>query len=143
VNADTFELYGAIGWKWVSVKLSYSLDDYFGARPNATADKTDGTIYVDLTANYPVGDTGLTLVGHIGWLDVRHDGSEGDPTTFGKVSYTDWKADVAYTIPDGPVKGLEVGAYYAGNNAKSRFYTDLSGYDTSKDRGVVYVKKTF
>ena len=37
---------------------------------------------------------------------------------------------VAYTIPDGPVKGLEIGAYYSGNNAKSRFYTDLTGHDT-------------
>ena len=143
VNVDTFELYGAIGWKWVSVKLSYSLDDYFGARPNANADKTDGTLYVDLTANYPVGETGWVLVGHVGHLKVDNDGSDGDPATFGKVGYTDWKLGVAYTVPDGPVKGLELGAYYAGNNAKSRFYTDLSGYDTSKDRGVVYVKKTF
>ena len=46
-------------------------------------------------------------------------------------------------MPDGVVKGLEIGAYYSGNNAKSRFYTDLTGYDTSKDRGVIYVKKTF
>lgn len=143
VNADNFELYGAIGWKWVSVKASYSLRDYFGARPNANADKTDGTIYVDLTANYPVGETGITLVGHVGWLDVKHDGSDGDPATLGKVGYTDWKLGVAYTIPDGPMKGLEVGAYYSGNDAKSRFYTDLTGYDTAKDRGVVYVKKTF
>ena len=143
VSADNFELYGALGWKWVSVKLSYSLKDYFGARPNANADKTDGTIYVDLTANYPIGETGVTLVGHVGWLDVKNDGSDGDPATFGKVSYTDWKLGVAYTFPEGPVKGLEVGAYYSGNNAKSRFYTDLTGYDTTKDRGVVYVKKTF
>jgi len=143
VNADNFELYGAVGWRWVSVKLSYSLKDYFGARPNANADKTDGSIYVDLTANYPLADTGVTLVGHVGHLDVRHDGSDGDSATFGKVGYTDWKLGVAYTIPDGPVKGLEVGAYYSGSNAKSRFYTDLTGYDTSKDRGVVYVKKTF
>lgn len=143
VNADNFEAYGAIGWKWVSLKLSYSFKDYFGARPNANADETDGTIYVDLTANYPIGDTGATLVGHVGWLDVENDGSDGDLATFGKVSYTDWKLGIAYTIPEGPVKGLEVGAYYSGNNAKARFYTDLSGYDTTKDRGVVYVKKTF
>ena len=28
-------------------------------------------------------------------------------------------------------------------NAKDTFYTDLTGYDTAKARGVVYVKKTF
>ncbi len=141
VNADTWEIYAALGWKWASVKFSYSLDDYFGARP--TGQKTDGTYYIDLSATYPVGDTGFALVGHVGYLDVDNDGSDGDLGTGGKASYTDWKLGVAYTIPEGPVKGLELGAYYTDNNAKSRFYTDLTGYDTSKARGVVYVKKTF
>jgi len=85
----------------------------------------------------------VSIVGHVGYLDVRHDGSDDDLSTAGKASYTDWKLGVAYTVPDGVLKGLEVGAYYSGNNAKSRFYTDLTGYDTTKDRGVVYVKKTF
>jgi hypothetical protein len=40
-------------------------------------------------------------------------------------------------------RGTEFGAYYSGNNAESAPYTDLTGYDTSKDRGVIYVKKTF
>ena len=143
VNANTFELYGAVGWKWVSLKLSYATTDYFGARPNANGDKTDGSLYWDLTATYPVGDTGFSLIGHVGRLDVENDGSDNDPTTFGKVGYTDWKVGASYVVPEGVVKGLEVGAYYTDNNAKSRFYTDLSGYDTSKARGVVYVKKTF
>jgi uncharacterized protein (TIGR02001 family) len=141
VDADTWEIYAGIGWKWASLKFSYSLDDYFGARP--TGRKSDGTYYVDLSAAYPVGDSGVSLIGHVGYLDVDNDGSDGDLSTGGKASYTDWKLGISYTFPDGPVKGLELGAYYSGNNAKSRFYTDLTGYDTSKDRGVVYVKKTF
>ena len=143
VTADNFEIYGALGWKWASVKVSYSLKDYFGARPNANADETDGTIYVDLSANIPLGESGVTLLSHVGWLDVKNDGSDGDLATFGKASYTDWRLGVSYTFADGLVKGLEIGAYYSGNNAKARFYTDLTGYDTTKDRGVVYVKKTF
>jgi uncharacterized protein (TIGR02001 family) len=141
VNADTWEVYAALGWKWVSVKFSYSLDDYFGARP--TGRKTDGTYYVDLSASYPVGDTGFSLAGHVGHLDVDNDGSDGDLSTAGKASYTDWRLGFAYTVPEGMMKGLEFGAYYSGNDARKRFYTDLTGYDTSKDRGVVYVKKTF
>ena len=70
-SADTWELYGALGWKWVSVKASYSLQDYFGARP--TGSKTNGTWYFDLSAAYPVGETGFTLLGHFGVLDVRND----------------------------------------------------------------------
>jgi uncharacterized protein (TIGR02001 family) len=136
VSADTWELYGAIGWKWVSLKVSYNLDDYFGLRPNGQ--KTDGTLYYDLSATYPVGETGFALIGHYGYLDVKHDLS-GDA----ELSYSDWKLGASYTIPDGVMKGLEVGAYYTGNNAKSLPYTDLTNYDTSKDRGVLYVKKTF
>jgi uncharacterized protein (TIGR02001 family) len=135
-NADTWEVYGAISWKWLSAKVSYNLQDYFGAQP--TGQKTDGTVYVDLSAAYPVGETGITLLAHYGILDVRHDAS-GDA----KVGYDDWKLGASYTVPDGAFKGLEIGAYYTGNNAKSAFYTDLTGYDTAKDRGVVYVKKTF
>jgi uncharacterized protein (TIGR02001 family) len=141
VNADSFELYGAIGWNWVSVKVSYSLDDYFGARP--TGQKTDGTLYYDLTANFPIADSGFTLTGHVGHLDVDNDGSDGDLSTGGKAGYTDWKVGISYVIPEGPVKGLELGAYYTDNDAKKRFYTDLTGYDTTKARGVVYIKKTF
>jgi uncharacterized protein (TIGR02001 family) len=136
LNVDTFELYGSIGWKWLSAKASYNLKDYFGARP--TGGKTDGTWYIDLSAAYPIEETGVTLLAHYGILDVRHDGS-GDA----KVGYDDWKLGASYTVPEGTLKGLEVGAYYTGNNAKKAFYTDLTGYDTGKDRGVIYVKKTF
>jgi uncharacterized protein (TIGR02001 family) len=135
-NANTFEMYGAIGWKWLSAKASYNFQDYFGAQP--TGQKTDGTWYFDFSAAYPVGDSGFTLLGHYGILDVRNDGSGSS-----KVGYDDWKLGASYTVPDGFVKGLEIGAYYTGNTAESGFYTDLTGYNTAKDTGVVYVKKTF
>jgi uncharacterized protein (TIGR02001 family) len=135
-SADTWELYGALGWKWTSVKLSYSLQDYFGLRPDGQ--KTDGTWYVDGSIAWPVGDTGFTLLAHLGYLDVRHDPG-GDLS----LSYADWRAGASWTVQSGVFKGLEIGAYYSGNNAESIPYTDLNGYDTAKDRGVVYVKKTF
>ena len=73
VSADTWEIYGAVGWKWASAKYSYNLKDYFGLR--LTGAKTDGTWYLDLSATYPVGETGFALIGHYGILDVAHDGS--------------------------------------------------------------------
>ena len=135
-KADTLEGYVGIGWKWLSAKVSYNFNDYFGARP--IGEDTDGTCYFDLSAAYPLGDSGASLVAHYGILDVKNDG-----TGSGEVSYEDWKLGLAYTIPDGFMKGVEVGAYYSGNNAKEGFYTDLTGYNTAKDRGVVYLKKTF
>ena len=137
VSANTWEIYGALGWRWLSGKASYTVSkDYFGIRPDGH--KTQGTWYFDLTAAYPIENTPWALVGHVGHVDVRHDGS-GDL----EASYTDWKLGASYTVPDGVLKGIEVGAYYTDNNAKQPFYTDLTGYDTSKARGVVYVKKTF
>ena len=135
-NADTFEMYGAIGWKWLSAKASYNFQNYFGAEP--TGKKTNGTWYFDFSAAYPVGESGFTLLAHYGILDVRHDGSGSS-----KVGYDDWKLGASYTVPDGFLKNLEIGAYYTGNTANSGFYTDLTGYNTAKDTGVVYVKKTF
>ena len=136
IKADTFEGYVGIGWKFLSAKFSYNFDDYFGARP--IGEETKGTWYLDLGATYPLGDSGASLVAHYGILDVKNDG-----TGSGESSYEDWKLGLAYTIPDGFMKGMEVGAYYSGNNATEAFYTDLNGYKTGKDRGVVYLKKTF
>jgi uncharacterized protein (TIGR02001 family) len=136
LNADTFEMYGAIGWKWLSAKASYNFQNYFGAEP--TGQKTNGTWYFDFSATYPFGDSGFALLAHYGILDVRHDG-----TGSSKVSYNDWKIGASYTVPDGLFKNVEIGAYYTGNTANSGFYTDLTGYNTAKDAGVVYVKKTF
>jgi len=135
-NANTFEGYGAIAWKWLSAKASYSFQDYFGAEP--TGQKTNGTWYVDFSAAYPVGDSGVTILAHYGILDVRHDGSGST-----KVAYNDWKIGASYTFPEGLFKAVEVGAYYTGNTANEGFYTDLTGYNTAKDAGIVYVKKTF
>ena len=49
----------------------------------------------------------------------------------------------SYVVPDGLFKSVEIGAYYTGNTANAGFYTDLTGYNTAKDAGIVYVKKTF
>ena len=135
-DANTFEGYGAIGWKWLSVKASYNFKDYFGAKP--IGQSTKGTWYFDFSATYPVPDTGWTLAAHYGILDVKNDGSGSS-----KASYDDWKLGVSYTLQDGFMKGTELGAYYTGNNAEEAFYTDLTGYKTAKAAGVFYVKKTF
>jgi uncharacterized protein (TIGR02001 family) len=136
IKADTLEGYVGLGWKFLSAKLSYNFDDYFGARP--IGEKTDGTYYLDLSLAYPFGDSGLALSAHYGILDVKNDGSGTS-----EASYEDWRVGLAYTIPAGAMKGVEIGAYYSGTNAEKAFYTDLTGYDGSKDRGVVYLKKTF
>jgi uncharacterized protein (TIGR02001 family) len=143
-DADTWELYGAVGWKWLGVKYSYSLQDYFGARP--TGQKTDGTWYLDFFGNYLIGETGFAVNAHYGILDVSNDGNQDAAT---EASYNDWKIGVTYTVPSGMLKNLEVGLYYTDTNVKNssvtgtNFYTDLTGLNTADDAFVLYVKKTF
>jgi uncharacterized protein (TIGR02001 family) len=147
VSANTWELYAGLGWKWLGVKFSYSLDDYFGARP--TGQKTDGTWYLDFFGNYPIGETGFAVNAHFGILDVKDDGNDdinpatGNFVNGGKASYEDWKIGVSYTVPSGMFKNLETGLYYTDSNAKARFYTDLNGLNTADSAFVIYVKKTF
>jgi uncharacterized protein (TIGR02001 family) len=147
-SANTWEIYAGAGWKWLGVRASYSLRDYFGARPNANQDATDGTIYWDFFANYPVGETGLTLMAHYGILDVKNDGSRDLGT---EVSYNDWRLGVSYLIPTTFLKGTEIGAFYTdtdvkdGQTANTNFYRDLTtkAMNTADSAFVVYVKKTF
>ena len=63
-NANTWELYAALNWKWLGAKASYSLDNYFGAKP--VGKKTDGTWYFDFYANYPIGEAGMSCSGTSG-----------------------------------------------------------------------------
>ncbi len=121
------ELYAALSYKWMSLKYSHTLSDFFGVKNNTygaacqsglSGDATDcfaaapgnsrGSGYLDFTANYPINDK-LTLVGHIGHQSVRH---------YGKLNYTDWKLGVSYDL-----NGWVLGAAYVDTNAKKGWYT--------------------
>jgi uncharacterized protein (TIGR02001 family) len=144
-KADTWEIYAGAGWKFLGLKYSYSLKDYFGARPNANADRTRGTGYLDFFVDYPIGETGLSVNAHYGVLKVKNDGTQALAT---EVSYNDWKIGAAYTVPSGTLKDLQVGIYYTDTDVKktpagTSFWVDGTAYDTAKPAVVAYVKKTF
>jgi uncharacterized protein (TIGR02001 family) len=140
-TANTWEVYVAGTWKFLGAKFSYNLEDYFGAKNfTGTNQKADGTWYLDLFANYAFADTGWSINGHFGILDVNHDG-----TGPAEASYKDWRIGGAYTVPAGPFKGFELGAYYSDVDTKggSVYYIDRTSYNTAKGVLVAYVKKTF
>jgi uncharacterized protein (TIGR02001 family) len=151
IKADTWEIYGQLGWKWLSAKYSYSIrDETFAVRDS------QGTWYLDLLANIPLGEfakglDGFTLVGH--WGKQSYRGTDPRNPIVGTVrlgndtiySYEDWKIGLTYALP----KGFLIGA----------FYTDTSGAhhtgygsvaeggpfprNISKGTGTVFVQKTF
>ena len=85
-KADTAEVYGAASYKFVSLKYSYSLLDGFMTTPG-----TKGTNYIDLSANYPIDDAGVTIGAHIG--KQTYVGAVADSYELAGLSptYTDYK----------------------------------------------------
>ncbi len=137
ISANTTELYGALSWKWLSAKYSYSLSDYFGIR-DIRGSKTDGTWYLDLKAKYDIPDTGLSVFAHYGFLNVKGFYAPGaDP------SYYDWNVGGSYTVQSTAFKGTELGAYYSATTDIDRGVYTVAGRDWAKSKLVLYVKKTF
>lgn len=139
-KANTLEAYGALTWKWLSAKYSYSLDN----KTFGVADSR-GTYYFDLSANYPLTDK-LTAVAH--WGKQKFDGGEAVPVCAGGsndacASYEDYKIGLSYTLP----KDFTIGGYFTGTSmtaAQEAFYTPAAtNRMVGKDAFTVFVSKTF
>ncbi len=88
-KADTNEIYGLIGWKWVTLKYSYSLGDTFGVSD------ASGTSYIDLSASYTLEGSGITLGAHYG--EQKYKGTTADTAAaIGfDPTYSDYKLSVS------------------------------------------------
>lgn len=138
-KADTLELYGALGWKWITLKYSHGLDTKAFGVPNSR-----GTNYIDLTADVPVGETGFTVNLHYGKQTFKGQ----NPTILSNntlFSYSDWKAGVTYALP----KDFTIGAYATGtggaNNLGYGSVAQGGAYpkNIAKTTGTLFIKKTF
>jgi uncharacterized protein (TIGR02001 family) len=107
-NADTAEVYVAGTYKFLSLKYSYSLLDGFLTTAGAA-----GTNYIDLSANYLLADTGVTLGAHYGQQTVTGPAGSAVPTA----SYNDYKLSATKDF-----SGYAVGLAYTNTNATS-FWT--------------------
>jgi uncharacterized protein (TIGR02001 family) len=143
-KANTWEIYGALGWKWLTAKLSYVVSDKaFGVRD------ADGTYYVDFAAAVPIGDTGLTFDAHYGIQKFKGQ----DPRLIGianndaAYSYQDWRLGISYALP----KDFTIGAFYTDTSSASTlgygtpFEVPAGTYprNIAKGTGTIYIKKTF
>jgi uncharacterized protein (TIGR02001 family) len=138
-KADTTEVYGALSWKWLSGKFSYSVDTKtFGVSDSR------GTYYFDLTANYPITEK-LTGVVHYGIQKYKGNSSSG-VSNDSLFSYDDYKIGLSYSLP----KDFTVGVFYT--NTTSMSSTQKTSYTTSTANGgrfigdgtgTVFIQKTF
>lgn len=105
LKQDTTEVYGALSWKWLTVKYSHSTGALFGwpKNPGALTDKTTGSGYLELNAAYDLGN-GWGIAGHIGDQKVKGNGP---------ASYSDYKLGVTKDVGFGVV-----GLAYSSTNAQ-------------------------
>jgi uncharacterized protein (TIGR02001 family) len=159
-NPNTTEVYGAIGYKWITVKYSQAISkNFIGWVPTTTAGGNDysrntrGSNYLEINAAYDLGD-GWGISGHIGSQKVKNLVA----TTVGPITdanYTDWNIGVTKDVGFGVV-GLTysdtdtngtcnsnggTNAYCWGKNMNTATGTNYK--DASKGTAVLSFKKTF
>jgi len=125
VKADTNEIYGAVTYSIVTVKLSDSLGDTFGTA------NAKGTTYFDVSANYPVPDTTYTLGAHYGKQKFKGAGND-------IYTYADYKLSVTKDLGT----GYGVSLAYSNTNAGAA-WTSPQGLKLGKSTAVLTLSRTF
>jgi uncharacterized protein (TIGR02001 family) len=131
-KADTDEIYGALGYKFVTAKYSYSLGNVFGI------DKSKGTTYLDVTATYPVADSGFTLIAHAGKQTYKGSVADGLVAANSTPTYSDYKLGVTKDFG-----GFVFGLAYSNTNANKTQYTSGTGKFLGKNTTVLSLTRTF
>ena len=161
---NTYEANAGLSYKWLSAKASVTLGDWFGAEKKTGWDGgTSGSTYLELNAAYPLPWWNLTLIGHVGHLNVAgklnkdyvsSSGFQPSATTeSGNPDYTDYKVGLSKAFKIANADGWNAGVYYVGNTNGS--YWGSKGYggasfngssqtkDLGADRVIVTLGRTF
>ena len=115
---DTYEANFGLSYKWISAKASVTLGDWFGAeKGTGFTSGSSGTTYIELNAAYPLPFWDLTLIGHVGRLDVSTqlsqvvaDVGNGERSP----DYTDYKIGLSKSFSFANADGWNAGVYYVG-----------------------------
>jgi uncharacterized protein (TIGR02001 family) len=125
---DNTELYAGVSWNWLSAKIYYAVSDFFGA-----AD-TDGSSYIDLSANYALAN-GWAVNAHVGQQKIKNQSA---------LDYTDYKIGITKDVG-----GWVFGASFVDTDADEAqaFFTPANATGEVKhisDSTIVFsVSKTF
>ena len=138
VKPDTNEVYGAIGYSIVTLKLSYSLGDLFGVS------QASGSTYFDLSASYPIADTGYTVGAHYGKQSYKGTTADALKLAGTDPSYADYNLFVSKALEGGYTAKL---MYSKTNAVSGGFYTvtaaDGSRLDLGKGTAVLSLTRSF
>jgi len=131
-KADTNEVHGSIGYKWISAKLSYALGDFLMV-PSAS-----GTTYLEVNASIPVADSGYTVGAHYG--HQKYKGTATDLLVANGLdpSYSDYMVNVSKDFG-----GYVVGLAYSNTNAQDGGYYTINGTNWAKSAVALSVNHSF
>jgi uncharacterized protein (TIGR02001 family) len=147
---NTYEANFGLSYEWISAKASMTLGDWYGAEKKTGWDGgTNGTTYLEINAAYPLPWWDLTLIGHVGRLNVAGKlnpdftaGNDQFPSTSAtgerSPDYTDYKVGVSKAFKIANSDGWNAGIYYTGNNNKD--YWGKRGYGGASFNGSTETK---
>ena len=142
-KADTNEVYGLIGYKWISAKYSYSLGDTFGVSD------AKGTGYLNITASYALPNTSWTLGAHYGKQTYKGASADASKTAGLDPTYSDYNLSVSTDL-GGMTKdlsGYSLGLLYSNTNAKKGGFYSVTNNGHTNDLGkgtaVLSLSRTF
>jgi len=130
-KADTDEIYGALGYKWITAKYSYGLGKFL------TVPGAAGTSYIEINASVPLGDTGITLGVHTGKQTYKGTAADALALAGTSATYSDYKLSIAKDM-----NGYVVSLAASDTNA-SGFYTTPAGKDLGRSTVTLSVTHAF
>lgn len=130
---NTLEANAGVTFKFLNVKYSRTLTDYYGVNDNTAGNgDSKGSDYLEANVNYEVMEK-LMLGLHIGHQKIKN---------YGDFDYTDYKISLSKEFG-----GFNFTAAYSDTNADSALYTYSNGAGETKDISngafFVTVSKTF
>lgn len=130
VKPDTIEVYGALGWKFISLKYSSVVSSHIFGFTTPSGGNTRGSGYLDLSSSIDLGD-GWGINAHAGHQSIKG---------YSDASYSDYKIGLTKDTGFG-----SLGLYYSTTHAKGdagQPYHNAYGRDLGDSRLVVSFTKT-
>ncbi|MCL2309492.1 MAG: TorF family putative porin [Proteobacteria bacterium] len=132
----TLELGAALTWKFLNVKYSHTVTDYFGFNDKSMGmgrGNSHGSYYIEGNLSHEFLPSWKGLI-HVGRQHIQH---------YGEYDYTDWKFGVTKDFEG----GWQAGVAWITTNADTPLYTVCDGSNRCKDTGankwLVHVMRTF
>jgi len=133
-DANTTELYGALGWKWLTAKYSHVVSGGAFGVPDGR-----NTYYAELNGAFPIAETGYSIIAHVGRQEFDGSTTAFAPDDNDKLySYTDYKIGATKSWDN----GVNVGGYYTTTTSKDAGYTN-NARNLGADAYTFFVQKTF